>query len=196
MNPLDIARIVGIALAIYFFSKYLKTHPNVFEPLKPKVWIGQAKAMSKRNWARVIGVGVLFACLSLVLIPQATTKTEEAVGPVIADTETHAHVTLWRFSPYVFLIILVVFPPIEEWFFRGIMLKETLKYGRIVAVGGSAIAFGALHVASPGAGLAMFIPTFAGGLLFGCAYLWGGLVGSSIAHSGYNFLAWTTIMLA
>lgn len=188
MDPLDLARIAGMVVAIVLFGRYLRRHPRAFSPLNPRTWIRTAREMGRRDWARVVGVGITFALIAYALLPQASVAVEEEIGPVVTDPDMHPVTQLYTISPALLLAFLVVMPVFEEWIFRGIILKGSLKYGRLVALGVSSLAFAALHFANPGTAPLVMLPTFFGGLLFGAAYLRGGLGASVISHSGYNFL--------
>jgi len=47
MNPLDIIRMAGMVLAMFLFAKYLKYHPDAFDPIKPRVILRVARSFTR-----------------------------------------------------------------------------------------------------------------------------------------------------
>lgn len=195
MNPLDLVRIVGMGLAIVVFARYLKRHPKAFEPIYPRVWIRAARGMTRRQLAKKVGIGILFACLMVALLPKATMEVHERVAPVVDDPDVHPVTVIANVSPWLLLAIILVMAPLEELIFRGMLLKSMLRHGKLAALLVSSAAFAALHFINPGAAPMMFIIDVPAGLLLGVAYLHGGLLGSTIAHEGHNGIWFAVVML-
>ena len=89
-------------------------------------------------------------------------------------------------------LVLMTMVPLEEWFFRGVVLRQLLRFGRVLAVSVSAAAFAAVHLSAVG-----FLPRLAGGLVLGVLYLrtlslWAPIA----AHLTYNTAIVTLALLA
>lgn len=90
------------------------------------------------------------------------------------------------------LITVVLAPPIEELFFRGLLLRSLQKrYGRRWALWGSSIVFGAVHLQ-----LLQFPALVLIGLVLGWLAIRTGRLGPSIwAHVAFNALATVVLLL-
>lgn len=107
-------------------------------------------------------------------------------GPLVS--EKNIFIEIIQFSLPIFLISITIFPIIEEWIFRGILLEEISRYSQSKTVGliASSLLFALFHLSNPGTYLPAAIFYFAGGLIIGGSYLVGGLSVAILAHIIYN----------
>lgn len=190
--------LIPIALAplLYIGLKYNQTYGYVFHDLKMAIK-GEKKLgttdrcfWKKASWKHVlwIGLGALFISLYLggvsETIANSLTETHGTVDP-----DTHPQGGLARISPFLLLVVVTVMAIPEEILIRGWLLDFLEKKMHwIPALLISSFWFALLHLVDTGTFVTIMIPTFIGGLVYGAAYLHGGLTSSVIAHVGRNFM--------
>jgi uncharacterized protein len=138
-----------------------------------------APLVREMGLARALMAGIAGAGLALVLtLPVALVS-----GAVRWEPKYPEGYALWALDN--FLIVALA----EEALFRGFLQTSLLRWldglpgAAVIAIGASAIAFGALHF---GAGAIMVVLATLAGVAYGIAYQQGGLLASMIAHVGLN----------
>ncbi len=166
---------LGVLLVFMRFPKYFN-----LGILNPRMW-GRPDRQTLKKIALVSAFGL---AISLVMFPSLDALSFQA-GQVI--DESHPQVVIYKFAPVLLLLVVASMPILEEWLFRGCLLrlfKE--KKGPIVGILLSSALFGMFHVIHPGAYPLAFISPFFAGLVFGWCYIAQGLPSAVLTHSGYN----------
>lgn len=195
MNLLDPLRLVIIVATLVVFSVWMKRHPTSIRSLSPRYWWRHARELTMKDYAKKLGIGLAFALVAFLLLPDITSFVESNAGPIVDNPAQNPIAIVYRISPLMLLAVSVVLPISEEWLFRDVMLPAVRrKYGAVIAVLISSATFAFLHITNPGTSPLMFIPVLAGGVMFSLAYLRGGLLSSYLAHGVYNALVVLSVM--
>jgi len=140
--------------------------------------------------ARIAAVSALFFAAASLALPRLDVAVQSfGAGinhPVV--TQEHPQAVLMRFSPALLLAVTLPLAAVEEWFFRRELMGGMVRAGgsKWLALLISSVAFGAVHLLNPGTGWLALVTPFFAGLLFGGAYLLGGVQSSCAVHLAYN----------
>lgn len=187
---------------------WIMRHPGEIRPLLPRRWIKEAKRMSRRDWAKCLGLIVIFTAIMLYAIPATTRITASATKAPLVDTGVHPVYRVASISPFLIMAISAFAVIFEEWIFRGIVLKKLARrfasdansrWGRRVRVlcvlSVSSLLFGLFHLISQGTYFYAFVPPTIAGWFLGAAYLEGGLKVAVPAHISYNWIRLALVFL-
>ncbi len=145
----------------------------------------------RRPEARELAVAVGLACLTIVVIDPVATTVAELVGAGDPGTGSLAS---WLDAAIYATSAIVIAPIVEEVLFRGVALEALRRqFDVLVAIGGSAALFGAIHLLSGG------LPGVLAALFGGIGYAWmriqfENLAGASLAHF-LNNVFWVAVTL-
>lgn len=185
---LNILRILvaGLVLGIVV-GKLVAERPYHLNRILPRRWTKVARKMRRKEWVRVIGIGLWVAALSLII----TTVVSAAFAQARIEVQNPAENPLSELqatSPLVLLVLVNVLPIFEEWVFRGILMDEIIRWKRsnLLAIVLSSVVFAAFHLSNPGTYPAFAVVLFPSSLLLGLCYLKTGLGGAILAHNSYN----------
>lgn len=167
---------------------WLHRHPEDLKPLSVRLWLRSVRKMSATEWTSWIWFTLVFAAIAYLVVPALAVKAVQTTGVSLIDPNTYTVSTLQRRSLLWMMVpILPVVVIAEEWVFRGI-IQRRLGRRKIVGVLFGALSFAAYHLISGGMLWPSLIPTFGGGLIFGIAYIAGGLKLSVSSHLAYDYM--------
>ncbi|MFW5904703.1 MAG: CPBP family intramembrane glutamic endopeptidase [bacterium] len=138
-----------------------------------------------------IGVAILFIPLQQVLVPEG--------GPSQELTEMFAELDTTAARVAMVAIATFLAPLSEELMFRGVLLRALAHRSRMLILVATSLVFALFHlagVASPGAGVLVFLQIFLVGLVLAHVTLRHDRLGPAIfIHSGFNLLASLILLL-
>lgn len=156
---------------------------------------------------RYLAVGLaLEFVVALVLLPLSNALFPDGAPPQsVAESLTNARSTVVQVT--LVAVYVVVGPVFEEIMYRGVLLQALERWGKWIAIGGSAVVFAAVHF--PGLAISglsggdlwrsalLYMPPF---VLLGVVLAWltirSGRLGPAILlHSGWNLLAAFVLLL-
>lgn len=179
--------ITGVSLGL-IIGKIVLEKPDYLKIINPRIWIYNIKDNDLRHWILKFLIGILFACLTYIIISLLLELTTPFLGPIM--TEDNIFTQVAGVSPILLYASITILPVFEEWIFRCVLLEEISKWrnskwwGLIL----SSIIFAVFHLSNPGTLHVAIIPLFAGGILLGTCYLASGLMPAILAHIIYNVL--------
>lgn len=199
-----IAAMTFIAVVMLWVTR----HPEEIRPLLPRRWIVEAKRMSRRDWAKCLGLIAIFTAIMLYAIPATARLTATTTKAPLVNPGVHPVYQVASVSPFLIMAISAFAVIFEEWIFRGIVLKKLARrfvsdvnsrWGKRVRVlcvlSVSSLLFGLFHLISQGTYFYAFVPPTVAGWFLGAAYLHGGLKVATPAHIGYNWIRLILVFL-
>lgn len=184
---IDIIRITVPGLIFgAILGKLLVKKPGYIKLIKPRYWIKNAKESNIKQIIKILTLSIIFGVLMYFIQREVGQIIFKLFGPLVS--EKNIFVEVIQFSLPLFLISITIFPIIEEWIFRGVLLEEISQYSqsKIIGLISSSLLFALFHLSNPGTLLPAAIFYFVGGLIIGGSYLVGGLTVAVLAHIIYN----------
>jgi len=141
-------------------------------------------------------VGLTFTFLALLIVPMVPALMQDRGGVKVSNEDHPVNQISSGTKPIMGVLILGLLlgtiPILEEWLFRRNLLEwirqKDFNYSTLSAIIVSSFAFGSFHLLNSGTYIYSLVPPFFGGLLFGVAYVLGGLKASCFSHVAYNEL--------
>jgi len=166
---------LGILLIFMRFPKYFN-----LGILNPRRW----RCPDRQTLKRIALVSAVGLAISLVMFPSLDALSFQT-GQVI--DKDHPQVIIYKFAPMLLLLVVASMPILEEWLFRGCLLKLFKEKKRpLMGILLTSALFGMFHAIQPGAYPLAFVSPFFAGMVFGWCYLAQGLPSAVLTHSGYN----------
>ncbi|KXA95274.1 hypothetical protein AKJ37_00370 [candidate division MSBL1 archaeon SCGC-AAA259I09] len=177
----------GIVLGAWL-GKLLSEKPQYLNLINPSYWLESAKRSSKDKFLRIFFLSILFGGLVFLVEWGVGNILTDLFGPLLSEENIFTGIA--QFSLILFFLSITIFPIIEEWVFRGILLEEITQMSQSKWIGlfSSALLFALFHLSNPGTYPIAVIFYFVGGLVIGGSYLVGGLTVAALSHIIYNLL--------
>lgn len=188
--PIKIMIWVLFAVGIAVILRLSPDGSRYIQWLNPRSWVRAVRQMSRGEWAKFIAIGFIVLVVAFFARGLVSDAVREHVGQTV-NLEDNAVQNIATISPWLLLIMAGTLPVFEEWLFRGVILSEIRRVGKSTASALflSSLMFGSFHLINTGFYPPGIIPMAVVGVLFGVAFLAGGLKSSILSHSGLNIIA-------
>lgn len=178
----------GVATAALMLTLwYSPNRDRYVEKIRPSSWIDSVREMDRHAWVVFLVAGFGVMILGLFTRPIVSSFVQQSAGATVNQSSNSVK-NVASVSIPLLVFLGGALPILEEWLCREVVLNEVARESgsKIMGVLGGAGVFGSLHMLNEGFYLPGVVPMTYLGVLFGVAYIYGGLKASALAHGGMN----------